>query len=104
MANGIVAFSVLQMLAFLYALAQKEFRDRVRKAYRFVIPVMAASSILYVAGVAGCYWAEQILRSEKSAPHVGTVLLWTLIARIFVIALYSSLGIGVLWAGKRGWI
>lgn len=47
LANAIVAFSVLQMLAFLYALAGKEFRQQVEQHYRWVQAALLVGSLVY---------------------------------------------------------
>jgi uncharacterized membrane protein len=99
--NAIVAFSVLQMLAFLYSLAKQDFRDEILKAYWPVVAATAVSAILYMIGVVVCYSAEMRLRDElvKSDPAYK-VLKHTMWARLGIIGLYSLFGIGVLWIGK----
>ena len=52
-ANAIVGFSVVQMLAFLYPLAHKEFRQHVVRAFWFVIAGIVASWGLYTWGRRG---------------------------------------------------
>jgi hypothetical protein len=84
-ANAIVAFSVLQMLAFLYALGNHEFRGQVAKAYGFVISATAISSVLYVVGVVGCYFAERKLCCGEIGPDARKLLRNTLFVRIAVI-------------------
>lgn len=103
-ANAIVAFSVLQMLSLLYALANKEFRGHVARAYPYVIAAIAVSFVLYSAGVVGCYAAERRLLKEEVVPYVHTLLPWTMLARVGIIGLYSGFGIAVLVVGKcSGW-
>ncbi len=99
--NAIVAFSVLQMLAFLYALATLSFRDQIRARLGTVIGAIAISAILYGVGVMACYSAEMRLRDGlvKSDPAYK-VLKHTMWARLGIIGLYSLFGIGVLWSGK----
>jgi hypothetical protein len=98
--NAIVAFSVLQMLAFLYSLANKEFRAHVVRWYRFVRWAILVSSIVYIAGVICCYEAEISLRGARTVP-TPWVLSATLYARAMIIAAYSALGAGVLIVGRR---
>jgi len=68
--NAIVAFSVLQMLAFLYALAGKEFRRQVEEHYRFVQIGIFAGSVTYLIGVICCYYIELDLRGSTIDPNV----------------------------------
>jgi hypothetical protein len=99
-ANAIVAFSVLQMLAFLYALANKDFRAQVERAFCLVIAAIVVSSLLYTVGVVGCYFAERNLRSMEIGPNVGRLILITLFARILIIAVYTVFGIATLLVFK----
>jgi hypothetical protein len=98
-ANAIVGFSVLQMLAFLYALAKREFRSQVVGVYRLVAAAIAVSSLLYIAGVVSCYCAEMKLRGEIGG-DAGRLLLYTLFVRVGIIGLYSLFGISMLLAIK----
>lgn len=99
-ANAIVAFSVLQMLAFLYALANPDFRTQVAKVYILVIAAIAASSVLYVVGVVSCYFAERQLRGTDIAPDAPLILLCTLWVRVAIVGLYSLFGIAILFVAK----
>src|SRR5580704_8591278 len=102
--NAIVAFSVLQMLAFLYALAGKEFRRQVEERYRFVQIGILGGSVAYIAGVFGCYKMELDLRGSAIDPNVHGVLWETFLARIMIILLYAGLAVGTMFAGRRyGW-
>lgn len=96
LANAIVAFSVLQMLAFLYSLAKPEFRVEVAKVFCPVIAAIAVSSALYIVGVVSCYFAERKLRRGLVGQDVGALLLYTLFARIAIIGVYAVLGIVTL--------
>jgi hypothetical protein len=102
--NAIVAFSVLQMLAFLYALAGKEFRRQIEDHYRFVQIGVLVGSVAYIVGVIGCYHMELDLRGSAIDPNVHAVLWETFWARIVVILLYAGLALGTMFAGRRyGW-
>jgi hypothetical protein len=102
--NAIVAFSVLQMLAFLYALAGKEFRRHVGQHYRFVQIGIFAGSVTYIIGVIRCYYIELDLRGRAIDPNVHGVLWETFWARIVIILLYAALAVGTMIAGRRyGW-
>jgi hypothetical protein len=102
--NAIVAFSVLQMLAFLYALAGKEFRRQVEEHYRFVQIGIFVGSLVYIAGVIGCYHVELGLRGSGIDRHLYGVLWETFWARIAIILLYAALAVGTMFAGRRyGW-
>jgi cytochrome c biogenesis protein CcdA len=99
--NAIVAFSVLQMLAFLYSLAKQGFRDQVATRFWLVLVAIAFSAILYMVGVVVCYSAEMTLRGRLAeSDPANKVLQHTMWARLGIIGLYSLLGIGVLWFGK----
>ena len=99
-ANAIVGFSVVQMLAFLYPLAHKEFRQHVVRAFWFVIAGIVASWGLYTWGVEGCHSAETTLLGGGITPEVSSLLQRTMHARVAIIAIYSLLGIVVLLIGK----
>jgi hypothetical protein len=102
--NGIVAFSILQMLAFLYALAGKEFRRQVEEHHRFVQIGIFVGSFAYIAGVIGCYHIELGLRGSEIDQRLHGVLWETLWARIVIIVLYAALAVGTMFAGRRyGW-
>src|ERR1700739_2016533 len=102
--NAIVAFSVLQMLAFLYALAGKEFRRQVEEHYRFVQIGILAGSATYIIGVFCCYHIEINLRGSGIDQNLHGVLWETLGARIVIIILYAGLAVGTMFAGRRyGW-
>ena len=102
-ANAIVAFSVLQMLVFLYSLSNKEFREHVEKVYCLVIVAIVVSWALYTIGVVSCYWAERKLRDGENL-QFDKALQYTLFARIVIILLYSILGVATLLFGHRhGW-
>lgn len=104
LANAIVAFSVLQMLAFLYALAGKEFRRQVEEHYRLVQIAILVGSMAYIAGVIGCYHIELGLRGSAIDQNVQRVLWETFWARIVIIVLYAALALGTMFAGRRyGW-
>jgi len=104
LANAIVAFSVLQMLAFLYSLANKDFRGHVAEIYSYVILAIATSWVLYTAGVVGCYFAaRQLLRAEITA-EVYALLLYTFLVRIAIIGLCTLFGIVTLVVARHhGW-
>ena len=107
MANAIVAFSVLQMIAFLYALAQKEIRQGIGKMFTLIQILILLSAVLYSAGVVCCYIAEgELLRAEGGAGvSVSALLRCTLVARVGVIMLYSFFGVAILRFGRRnGWM
>jgi hypothetical protein len=107
LANAIVAFSVLQMLTFLYSLANKNFRTQIAKAFWPVLVAIAGSAVLYVVGVIACYWAESDLRSVGTAAEKATegfVSNHTMWARIGIVAFYSVSGMVLLCVAKRrGW-
>jgi hypothetical protein len=98
-ANAIVAFSVLQMLAFLYSLGKPEFRKQVSSVLGLVKRAIAISSLLYIAGIALCYWAESTLRGSIDT-HVSSILLCTMWIRIAIILIYTAAGIAVLNLGR----
>src|SRR5258708_38092176 len=78
-ADAIVAFSVLQMIAFLYALAQKEIRLGIGKMFALVQMLILLSAVLCSAGVGCCYIAQdELLRGEGGA-DVGAFLRYTLL-------------------------
>ena len=105
MANAIVAFSVLQMIAFLYALAQKEVRQGIGKLFALVQILILLSAVLYSAGVVFCYVAQRELLRGEAGADVGAILWHTLLARVGVIALYSYFGSAILRFGRRnGWL
>jgi Na+-translocating ferredoxin:NAD+ oxidoreductase RnfA subunit len=97
--NAIVAFSVLQMLAFLFSLPKKEFRTHVVRWFWSVVGLIMLSSIAYLVAVGVCFQFEIILRGEVKDP-VYHVLLETIYARAIVIA-YAALGVGTLNVGRR---
>ena len=100
LSNAIVAFSVLQMIAFLYALARQDFRDAVANMYQPVRRAIAASCLLYSGGVIACCFAE--IRSLPSAVGDAHSLRWlTCIIRVLVILLYSGFAIGILRFGNN---
>jgi cellobiose-specific phosphotransferase system component IIC len=94
-ANAIVAFSVLQMVAFLYSLANTSFTVQIVKAFGAVIGAIVFSAILYMAGVVACYRAEMTLR-DVIGSDVKRILKHTMWARLGIIGLYSVCGIAVL--------
>jgi hypothetical protein len=98
-ANAIVAFSVLQMLAFLYSLGKPDFRKQVASVLGLVKTAIAISSLLYIAGIAACYWAERTLRGAID-PGVGAILLYTMWMRIGIILIYTGAGLAVLNLGR----
>jgi hypothetical protein len=98
-ANAIVAFSVLQMLAFLYSLGTDTFRQQVASVLGLVVTAIAISSLLYIAGIVGCYWAERKLGGAID-PRVSTILLCTMCTRIAIILIYTGAGIAVLNLGR----
>jgi phosphoglycerol transferase MdoB-like AlkP superfamily enzyme len=101
LANAIVAFSVLQMLTFLYSFANKSFRAQIAKAFWAVIVAIAASSVLYILGVVACYYAEIELGNGAIATSVLNRTMW---ARIGIIGFYTISGMGLLgFAKRRGW-
>ena len=100
-ANAIVAFSVLQMLAFLYSLGKADFRKQVASALGLVKDAIALSSLLYIAGIVGCYWAERKLRGAID-PRVSAILLYTMWIRVAIILIYIGAGIVVLNLGRHG--
>jgi hypothetical protein len=105
MANAIVAFSVLQMIAFLYALAQKEIRQGIGRMFTLVQVLILLSAVLYSAGVVGCYIAECELLRAGGVTDVSVLLRYTLVARVGVITLYSFFGVAILRFGRRnGWM
>jgi hypothetical protein len=105
MANAIVAFSVLQMIAFLYALAQKEIRQGIGKMFTLVQILILLSAVLYSSGVVGCYIAQGELLRGESGQDVSAFLRYTLLARVIIIALYSFFGIAIVRFGRRnGWL
>jgi hypothetical protein len=82
LSNAIVAFSVLQMIAFLYALARQDFRDAVANMYQPVRRAIATSCLLYSGGVIACCFAE--IRSLPSAVGDAHSLRWlTCIIRVW---------------------
>ena len=100
--NAIVAFSVLQMLAFLYSLAKQDFREQIAKVFWWVVGAILASAIAYMAGVEVCYRAEMTLRTELTSTDSAAIVLGlTRWARLAIIGIYSLFGIGVLLFGKR---
>jgi hypothetical protein len=102
--NAIVAFSVVQMLAFLYALASKEFRRQVEDHYRFVQMGILGGSMAYIVGVTGCYYLELGLRESPISQNIAKALSETFCARVIIIVLYSALALGTMFAGRRyGW-
>jgi hypothetical protein len=102
--NAIVAFSVLQMLAFLYALAGKEFRRQVEEHFGFVQIGILAGSVAYIIGVSWCYHIELNLRGSGIDQNLHGVLWDTLWARIVIIVIYAGLALGTMFAGRRyGW-
>ena len=91
--NAIVAFSVLQMLAFLYALAKQDFREQIAKAFWPVVAAIVVSAILYAMGVEACYRAEMALRSGTVATDpIYIVLRDTRNVRVGIIGFYSLCG------------
>ena len=98
-ANAIVAFSVLQMLAFLYGLGTDSFRQQVANVLGLVTTAIAISSLLYIAGIVGCYWAERKLRGGIDS-RVSSILLYTMWIRIAIILVYTAAGIAVLNLGR----
>jgi phosphoglycerol transferase MdoB-like AlkP superfamily enzyme len=107
LANAIVAFSVLQMLTFLYSLANKNFRAQIAKAFWPVLVAIAGSAILYIVGVIACYQAESELRGLASATQTAAangVSNHTMWARVGIVAFYSLSGSVLLCVAKRsGW-
>ena len=107
LANAIVAFSVLQMLTFLYSLANKNFRAQIAKAFWPVLVAIAGSAVLYIVGVIACYWAESKLRHVATAVEKDTassVSIHTMWVRLGIVAFYSLSGMALLcWAKRRGW-
>ncbi len=100
--NAIVAFSVLQMLAFLYSLGTRAFREQIAKVFWLVVGAIAVSAIAYMVGVEFCFRAEMTLRQEMAlTDSAATVLRLTRWARLGIIGIYSLFGIGVLLFGKR---
>lgn len=102
LANAVVAFSVLQMLAFLYSLASEGFREQVAKVYCLVIVAIAVSSFLSMVGVVGCYFAERKLRGEE--PTISRLLLYTFLARVAIIGSFSLFGIAILVVYRHGFV
>ena len=100
LANAIVAFSVLQMIVFLYALGGREFREQVIGVRLWVEIAILASGLLYVAGVLCCYWAERRLSVGDDTLDGRRVLQLTLWARIAIIGLYCVGGILVTHFGR----
>jgi hypothetical protein len=98
-ANAIVAFAVVQMVAFLYGLAQMPFRQEVVKRLPLVIVSTAVSGLLYAAGVWLCYLAERRLLASDAPEDVRQLLRYTSLARIAIITLYCLFGIGILVFG-----
>jgi hypothetical protein len=98
-ANAIVAFSVLQMLAFLYSLGKDDFRKQVASVLGLVKTAIVISSLLYIAGIFACYWAESTLRGAID-PSVSSILLCTMWIRIAIILIYTAAGIAVLSLGR----
>jgi len=96
-----VGFSVLQMLAFLYALAGKKFRQQVERHYRWVQAGLLVGSLVYVIGVVACYSMDLCLRGPSIDATVKQVLRYTLYGRICTIVVYAPLGIETLIAGRR---
>ncbi|HEY1422698.1 MAG TPA: hypothetical protein VGF20_04540 [Candidatus Acidoferrum sp.] len=98
--NAIVAFSVLQMLAFLYSLPKKEFQTHVVRWFWGVVGLIILSSIAYIVAVRACFQFEIALRGEVKEPAYH-VLLETVYARAIIIASYAALGVGTLIVGRR---
>jgi hypothetical protein len=89
LANAIVAFSVLQMLTFLYSLANKNFRAQIAKAFW---PVLVA-----IAELRGLASATQTAAANGVSNH-------TMWARVGIVAFYSLSGSVLLCVAKRsGW-
>jgi|SRR5271165_4384238 len=108
LSNAIVAFSVVQILAFLYALQHQEFREGVANMYPLVLRAIVISCFFYGAGVIACYLAER--RSLPSGiEEVHHLRRLTCIVRVAVILLYSSFALYILhyghshnWSQKPG--
>ena len=94
-ANAIVAFSVLQMLAFLYGLGTADFRKQIISIFCLVTGAIAVSSLLYIAGVISCYWAERKLRGTIDS-NLSSILRYTMWIRIAIIAFYAYAGIAAI--------
>jgi hypothetical protein len=99
-ANAIVGFSVVQMLAFLYPLAHKEFRTHVVRAYWGVIAGVVVSWGMYTSAVLSCHSAEIRLLGAGIPPDAFELFRYTMYARVAIITIYSLLGITVLLVGK----
>jgi uncharacterized membrane protein YidH (DUF202 family) len=101
--NAITGFAVVQMILFLSALANKEFRQHVVKRFSLVVTFSLVCSVLYALAVWLCFSAEKTLRVKLVEPELG--ILWvTFSARILAIAVAGGSGTGILLYGRRrGW-
>jgi hypothetical protein len=67
--------------------------------------LIVLSAVLYSAGVVCCYIAQDKLVRGEFGEDTSALLLYTLLARVGVISLYSFFGVAILRFGKRnGWI
>ena len=92
-ANGITAFAVLQALAFLYALAKKDFADAISNdlAVVLIVTVTVIATFVYCLGVWKCW--------DLAAPLVPHrhVKIWAAMTkgRIACIVMFNLLVLGV---------
>lgn len=101
--NAITGFSVVQMILFLSALANREFRQHVVKRFPLVVTASLCCSAFYALAVWFCYSVETTLRANLIEPELG-ILRETFWARILAIAIASGFGTGLLLYGRsRRW-
>ena len=87
------------MLAFLYSLGKDDFRKQVARVLGLVKTAIVISSLVYIAGIALCYWAESTLRGSIDS-RLSSILLYTVCIRIAIVLIYTGAGIAVLNLGR----
>jgi multidrug efflux pump subunit AcrB len=98
--NAITGFSIVQMILFLSALANREFRGHVVKRFPLVVAASLCCSAMYALAVWFCYNAETTLRTALHTEEV-IILRETFWARIIAIAIAGGFGTGLLVYGRR---
>nr|WP_298687170.1 hypothetical protein [uncultured Dongia sp.] len=90
--NAVTGFTVLQAIAFLYALSDQDKFEQIKKAKDLLwLPLCIASSI-YVAAVGFCYYAATQLNPAEAFVNVYWATMW---GQVFVVAT-NTFGVVVL--------
>jgi hypothetical protein len=96
--NIVTAFAVVQMLAFLYSLGEKQtILEAVRQRKILVVSLIAISGVVYSTLVLLCYYAEiKAMSVSGFSSHLSSLSAWGAFGRLLIVLLMTAFGLVVL--------